>query len=183
MPGLHVCPVYTDDPHGVSGWHKASFQAEDNGKSSREIEPSQYLQTDGTIVMLFRDQSSSFLKLAAVSTDNGQTFTKPALTNLPDGRTKQCAGNLPDGTAFIVSCPANGKRRWPLVLQLSSDGITFDQAILLRGGAASELPPRRYEGRYKTLGYNYPKATLWHEKLYITYSTNKEDVECTIVTL
>ena len=107
MPGLHVCPVYTDNPRGVSGWHKASFQAEDNGKSSREIEPSQYLQADGTIVMLFRDQKSSFRKLAAISTDNGQIYTKPALTNMPDGRTKQCAGNLPDGTAFIVSCPAN----------------------------------------------------------------------------
>ena len=74
---------------------------------------------------------------------------------MPDGRTKQCAGNLPDGTAFIVSCPANGKRRWPLVLQLSSDGVTFDQAILLRSGASNELPSRRYEGRYKTIGYNY----------------------------
>ena len=102
---------------------------------------------------------------------------------MPDGRTKQCAGNLPDGTAFIVSCPANGKRRWPLVLQLSSDGVTFDQAILLRSGASNELPSRRYEGRYKTIGYNYPKAILCHEKLYITYSTNKEDVECSIINL
>lgn len=181
MPGLHVCPVYTDDPCGVSGWHKASFQAEDNGKISREIEPSQYLQPDGTIVMLFRDQKSSFRKLAAISKDNGQSYSKPTLTNLPDGRTKQCAGNLPDSTAFIVSCPANGKRRWPLILLLSSDGIIFNQAILLRSGSSNELPPRRFEGRYKTLGYNYPKALLWHEKLYITYSTNKEDVECTIM--
>jgi len=181
MPGLHVCPVYTDDPRGVSGWHKASFQSEDNGKSSCEIEPSQYLQPDGTIVMLFRDQKSSFRKLAAISNDNGKSYSKPTLTNMPDGRTKQCAGNLPDGTAFIVSCPANGKRRWPLILQLSSDGIFFDQAILLRSGSSNDLPPRRYEGRYKTLGYNYPKAILWHEKLYITYSTNKEDVECTIM--
>jgi PelA/Pel-15E family pectate lyase len=33
------------------------------------------------------------------------------------------------------------------------------------------------------LGYSYPKATIWHDKLYISYSTNKEDVECTIVPL
>ena len=183
MPGLHICPVYTDDPKGISGWKKGIFEAIDCGKSSREIEPSQYLQPDGTIVMLFRDQTSSFRKLAAISTDRGETWTNPVLTNFPDGRTKQCAGNLPNSTAFMVSCPANGKRRWPLVLQISQDGRKFDRAILLRSGSASDLPPRRYEGRYKTLGYSYPKATIWHDKLYISYSTNKEDVECTIVPL
>lgn len=183
MPGLHLSPVYTDDPSGISGWQKACFEAVDCGKSSREMEPSQYIQPDGTIVMLFRDQNSSFRKLASISTDRGATWTKPALTNLPDGRTKQCAGNLPDKTAFMVSCPANEKRRWPLVLQLSDDGRTFDRAILLRSGSADDLQPRRYEGRYKTLGYNYPKATVWDDKLYISYATNKEDVECTIVPL
>ena len=183
MPGLHICPVYTDDPRGISGWKNGIFEAVDYGKSSREIESSQYLQPDGTIIMLFRDQTSSFRKLASVSTDRGETWTKPALTNFPDGRTKQCAGNLPNGTAFMVSCPANGKRRWPLVLQLSQDGRIFDRAILLRNGLASDLPLRRFEGRYKTLGYSYPKATIWHDKLYISYSTNKEDVECSIVPL
>lgn len=183
IPGLHICPVYTDDTSGTSGWRKASFESEDGGKQSREIEPSQYVQADGTIVMLFRDQSSSFRKLASVSTDRGATWTKPALTNFADGRTKQCAGNLPDGTAFMISCPANGKRRWPLVLQLSNDGEKFDQAILLRSGSPSDLPPRRYEGHYKTLGYSYPKAIIHRGNLYVSYSTNKEDVECTIIPL
>lgn len=183
MPGLHICPVYTDDTTGRSGWHRGDFQGEDRGKQSRELEPSQYVKPDGTIVMLFRDQSSTFLKLASLSTDRGETWTKPQLTNMPDGRTKQCAGNLPDGTSYMVSCPANDKRRWPLVLQLSHDGTTFCEALLLRSGAASDLPPRRYEGRYKTLGYSYPKAIVYGGCLYVSYSTNKEDVECTIIPL
>ena len=183
MPGLHVCPVFTDDPRGISGWQKGQFEAEDIGKTSREIEPSQYLQPDGTIVMLFRDQSSSFYKLVSVSKDRGETWTKTTLTSFPDARTKQCAGNLPDGTSFIVSCPVPAKRRWPLVLHLSGDGKKFDQAILLRSGTPGDLPPRRYDGRYKTLGYSYPKAIVHKGKLYISYSTNKEDVECTIVTI
>ena len=183
MPGLHVCPVYTDDPKGISGWRKGLFEYEDIGKTSREIEPSQYLQPDGTIVMLFRDQSSSFYKLASISKDRGESWTKPALTSFPDARTKQCAGNLPDGTSFIVSCPVPAKRRWPLVLHLSNDGIKFDKAILLRSGAAGDLPPRRYDGKYKTLGYSYPKAIVHNNKLYVSYSTNKEDVECSIVTI
>ncbi len=183
MPGLHVCPVFTDDPRGISGWQKGQFEAEDIGKTSREIEPSQYLQPDGTIVMLFRDQSSSFYKLVSVSKDRGETWTKTTLTSFPDARTKQCAGNLPDGTSFIVSCPVPAKRRWPLVLHLSDDGKKFGQAILLRSGTPGDLPPRRYDGRYKTLGYSYPKAIIHKGKLYISYSTNKEDVECTIVTI
>ncbi|MBQ6917445.1 MAG: glycosyl hydrolase 53 family protein, partial [Prevotella sp.] len=158
MPGLHVCPVYTDDPKGISGWRIGLFEYKDLGKTSREIEPSQYVQPDGTIVMLFRDQSSSFRKLVSISKDRGETWTKPVLTTFPDGRTKQCAGNLPDGTSYMVSCPAPAKRRWPLVLHQSNDGIKFDKAILLRSGSTSDLPPRRYDGKYKTLGYSYPKA-------------------------
>jgi hypothetical protein len=183
QPGLHVNPVFTSDPKGISGWKMGQFESEDIGKTSREIEPSQYLQPDGTIVMLFRDQSSSFRKLVSFSKDDGETWTKPALTSFPDARTKQCAGNLPDGTAFMVSCPVPAKRRWPLVLHLSSDGRVFDKAILLRSGAPADLPHRRYDGKYKTLGYNYPKALVHNGKLYVGYSTNKEDVECTIVTL
>lgn len=183
MPGLHICPVYTDDPKGISGWRKGQFEYKDFGETSREIEPSQYVRPDGTIVMLFRDQSSSFRKLVSASKDRGETWTKPALTTFPDGRTKQCAGNLPDGTSYMVSCPVPAKRRWPLVLHLSSDGVNFDKAVLLRSGSTNDLPPRRYEGKYKTLGYSYPKAIVYHQKLYVGYSTNKEDVQCTIVTL
>lgn len=183
QPGLHVCPVYTDDLSGRSGWQRGAFEGEDCGKQSRELEPSQYLQPDGTMVMLFRDQTGSFHKLASASTDKGKSWTKPVETNIPDARTKQCAGNLPDGTAFMVSCPSSGKWRWPLVLLLSRDGKEFDKAILLRSGLPDNLPPRRYEGRYKTLGYNYPKAFVHHNKLYVGYSVNKEQVDCTVIDL
>jgi hypothetical protein len=183
MPGLHVCPVYTDDPKGISGWKKGSFESEDRGKQSRELEPSLYVQPDGTIVMLFRDQNSTFRKLATISTDKGKTWTKPTMTNIPDARTKQCAGNLTDGTAYMVCCPSNGKWRWPLVLLLSPDGLTFNRALLLRSGLPDDLPALQYEGKYKTLGYNYPKAMAYDEKLYVGYTVNKETVACTIISI
>ena len=183
MPGLHICPVYTDDPTGHHGWQRADFESEDAGKQSRELEPSQYVQPNGTIVMLFRDQKNTFCKLASVSDDRGETWSKPQITNIPDARTKQCAGNLSDGTSYMVCCPANGKWRWPLVLLLSQDGVRFDKAILLRSGQADDLPPRRYEGRYKTLGFNYPKAFVHNNSLYVCYSVNKENVDCTVISL
>ena len=180
-PGLHVCPIYTSQSNGHGGWHKAQFQGTDIGKTTRELEPSQYCRKDGSIVMIFRDQNSSFRKLASISTDGGISWSAPTLTEHLDARTKQCAGNLPDGTAYMVSCPSDSKMRWPLVLQLSDDGFSWNRTIQLR--SKEELPPRHYKGRYKTLGYSYPKAFVWHNKLFIGYSVNKEDVVCTIVQL
>jgi len=182
QPGLHVSPVYTDSPTGHDGWRRAVFRGHDRGKQSQELEPSLYQRRDGALVMFFRDQASSFRKMAAISKDNGESWTEPMLTNIPDARVKQSAGNLPDGTAYLVGNPTGAKRRWPLVAIFSNDGTCFDKAILLRAGG-SNLQPQRYPGKAKTLGYNYPKSMVYHGKLYIAYATNKEDVEYTIVDL
>ncbi len=183
QPGLTVAPVYSDDPSGTSGWVRAPFHnLSDNGSSSREIEPSSFLRTDGAIVMVFRDQNSTYEKLAAVSGDRGETWTTPVETDMPDSRAKQSAGNLPDGTAFQVNNPVTTNRRSPLVVTLSHDGKLFDKAFVLRAGG-SELQAQRYAGKAKTLGYNYPKSLVHDGFLYVGYATNKEDVEITRVPL
>lgn len=175
-PGLFVYPIYTDDPSGKSGWHKASFEpTKQSDTQSRELEPSLYVKPDDTLVMMFRDQSSTFTKLASESTDNGESWSKAVQTNVPDSRSKQCAGNLPDGTCYFAGNPVNNKNRWPLVLTLSADGSEFDQAWLLR--AKDEMQPLRFSGKAKRECYSYPKATIVGEYLYVAYSTNKEDVE------
>lgn len=177
QPGLKLCPIYTDDPTGRTGWKKGQFQYTDNGAQSVELEPSFFLQQDGTLVMTMRDQKGSYKVLAATSSDRGETWAKAVKTNMPDSRAKQCAGNLPDGTAFIVNNPINtNKPRTPLALTLSSDGVTFGQSWLLRGG--DDLPAQRYTGKAKTLGYSYPKAMQSNGYLYVGYSTNKDDVQC-----
>ena len=168
-PGLTVNPVYTDDPSALSGWRRAEFP-EGEGKP---LEPSQFRAPDGSLVMLFRDQASSFVKLASVSTNRGRSWSAPVRTNIPDARTKQCAGTLPDGRSFWVGCPTGNKSRRILVLAVASDDLLFDRAWLLAGPA--DLPPRRFAGRYKTLGYNYPKATVIDGSLWISLSVNKEE--------
>ena len=160
--------VGTPSPFG-EGWGEASF-----------IEPSFFLQEDGTIVMTIRDQKSSHRIMAATSSDSGVTWSDITTTNMPDSRAKQCAGNLPDGTAFIVNNPINEKKpRVPLVLTLSRDGRTFTEAYLLRSGKGDDCPKQRYPGRYKTLGYSYPKAMVHDGYLYVSYVTNKEMVQYT----
>ncbi len=131
--------------------------------------------------MVFRDQDSSFKVLAAESEDNGKTWTKPAVTNMPDARAKQSAGNLSDGRAFLVNNPSGSKQRTPLVLTLSQDGYLFDTAYLLK--TENELPPMQYEGKYKRIGFSYPKSIVWQNHLWVSYAVNKEDIEVTSVAL
>lgn len=181
QPGLVVTPFYTDDRRGILGWTKGAMQnLPHSGGESRELEPSWFRRADGCLVMVFRDQDNSFRQLASQSCDRGATWTVPVLTDMPDSRAKQSAGNLPDGTAFLVNAPSGTKLRAPLSLTLSSDGLIFDRAFVLRGG---DLPPLRYSGKYKRPGYHYPKSVVWNGQLYVAYATNKEDVELTRVPL
>ncbi|UZJ46269.1 exo-alpha-sialidase [Marinimicrobium sp. C6131] len=100
------------------------------------------------------------------------------MTNFPDSRAKQSAGNLPDGSAFIVNNPSGSKTRIPLTITVSDDGQRFERAWLVRAGGA-DLQPWRYEGKYKRAGYSYPESYVDEEFVYVAYATNKEDIEIT----
>lgn len=182
-PGMIVAPFYTDDALGILGWTRGHLPLLANdGKVSRELEPSMFLRGDGRCaVMVFRDQESSFRQLASASCDRGETWSLPTLTGMPDSRAKQSAGNLPSGAAFLVNAPRASRSRMPLALTMSDDGHSFDRSFLLRG--ASDLQPLRHEGQYKRPGYHYPKSVIWKDHLYVAYATNKEDVELTRVPL
>jgi hypothetical protein len=176
-PGLTVSPYYTDDPRGVSGWTRGKMEnLGREGDASRAIEPSLFERRDGAIVMVFRDQRSSFKTLSSISYDHGVSWTKPVLIDFPDSRSKQSAGNLPDGSNFRVNNPSNSRARYPLAVSLSRDGRLFDRAFLLRAGGA-DMQPQRREGRYKRSGYSYPKSAVIGDYLYVAYATNKEDIE------
>ena len=178
-PGLHLCPVYTEDPSGRSGWKRGVFPSDESGQQSREMEPSFYYRRragkDIQWVMLSRDQHSSFRKLYSVSSDCGRTWSESRESGIPDSRSKQSCGNLPDGTVYSIGNPSTSKDRTVLALALSSDGTLFDRAFLLEGGGPS-LPPRVYDGRAKTIGYSYPKACVGGGYLFVGYSVNKERI-------
>jgi len=183
QPGLRVAPCYTDDASGTSGWVRADFSPWTfPGDTTRELEPSSFRRKDGALVMLFRDQGGSFKTLASLSYDDGESWMQAVESNLPDARAKQSAGNLPDGTAFIVNDPSGNRTRVPLVLSLSRDGQRFDKAFVLRAGG-SDLPAQRTAGKAKQLGYIDPKSTVWNGALYVAYATNQEDVQYTRVPL
>ena len=186
LPGLYLTPLYTDDPSGVRGWQKGVFPYETNGSQSREMEPSFYVKpgTD-TIVMVARDNkkingSVSYKKMASVSTDRGEHWTAAYLTEVPDSKAKQSAGNLPDGTAFIASNPSGYAGRVPMALLLSADGTLFNTAYALR--TMSDKPEKKFNGN-NSWGYSYPKSMIHGDWLYVGYAVNKEDVAYTRVPL
>jgi hypothetical protein len=173
QPGLTVAPYYTDDPLGLNGWKRGVMtNLPQSGPQSRELEPSWFRRADGCVVMVFRDQTETFRQLASESCDRGVSWTMPVVTAMPDSRQKQSAGNLPDGTAFLVHAPSGNKLRSPLVLTLGRDGRVFDRAFLLRAGPP---PVPRYPGRFKRAGYHYPKAVVWNDALWIGYANAKEE--------
>lgn len=182
QPGLFANPIYTDDPTGTTGWVRAKYtNMPYTGTTSREMEPSLFVNEDGNIIMTFRDQDSSFHRLASVSTDNGESWSTPVLTNMPDSRAKQSAGNLPDETAYLVGNSVTNKLRIPLTIALSADGKTFDHSYVLR--TQSDIPELQYTGKAKRLGYHYPKSAVLGDYLYVSYATNKEHVDYTRIPL
>ena len=114
-PGLIVAPFFTDDPLGLSGWRRGRMEnLAHDGRVSRELEPSLFLR-GYCAVMVFRDQASTYRQLASESCDAGETWTKPALTGMPDSRAKQSAGNLRRRIGVYRQCaagPTNGAPRW-----------------------------------------------------------------------
>jgi hypothetical protein len=181
QPGLIATPHYTDDPLGLTGWTAGTMRhLEHKPPTSRELEPSLFARADG-LVMVFRDQALTYRQLAAESRDRGETWSTPVPTDMPDARAKQSAGNLPDGTAFLVNCPSGSRERCPLAVTLSRDGRVFDRSFLLRG--AGDLQPLRFPGKYKRPGFHYPKSFVAGGYLYVICATNKEDVELTRVPL
>lgn len=98
QPGLIARPLYTDDPSGLTGWTEGRMENLPHQPGmSRELEPSWFLNARREPVMVFRDQASSFTVLASLSRDNGESWSTPVATNMPDARAKQSAGNLPTG--------------------------------------------------------------------------------------
>ena len=182
-PGLNVRPIYSDDMEGLCEWRRAYFESTPNGTQSRELEPSLY-ERGGPhgkeLVMVFRDQRSSFRKLYSVSRDMGETWSRAKESSVPDSRSKQSAGNLPDGTAFLVGNPAMSKDRGILALMLSDDGVLFDRGFLL-GERRGEGP--LYEGKAKTRGYSYPKSLVGEGYLFVAYSIGKEEIRLSRIPL
>ncbi|MFC5411776.1 exo-alpha-sialidase [Larkinella bovis] len=102
-------------------------------------EPNWWVLPDNNLVALFRDNRKSGYLFRSFSADNGQTWSKPVQTDFPDAASKFSATRLKDGRYVLVSNP-NPKKRDPLAISISDDGIVFTKMFYLIGGRHVDYP-------------------------------------------
>jgi hypothetical protein len=123
-------------------------------------EPYWWVLPDNNLVALFRDNKGSGYLFRSFSSDNGRTWNTPVRTNFPDARSKFSGTRLKDGRYVLVS-NANPKKRDPLVLSISNDGIVFDKMYYLVG--------ERH--------VDYPHVIEQDGHLLVSFATGKQTVE------
>jgi len=165
----------TSDPSGLGDWLESSI-AVPNLKLFGYTEPSFFRRADGLLAVTLRNYSG-FL-FGSISADNGKSWSEPIQTNFPDTTARTSAGNLPNGTVYLINNSLPQRRnRSLLTIALSKDGEKFDKAYVLR----NKPTKRRYDGKHKSNGWQYPNAISWKDHFYVAYSINKEDVAITRV--
>jgi hypothetical protein len=115
-----------------------------------------------------------------VSHDEGETWSSPVRPpTLVAGMAKLWGQRTTDGK-YVLAYNPHLENRWPLMLVTGDDGITFGQMRVIH----PELPPIRYEGRYKVPGPQYMRGVSeWStdgsfkdDATWIAYSMSKEDI-------
>ena len=110
------------------------------GASQQPEEPYWYVLPDETtLVGLFRDNRGSKRLLRAFSRDNGRTWGPIERTNFPDATSKFFALRTSRGYYVLVS-NANPKKRDPLTLAVSPDGLVYRHLFRLVGGRHIDYP-------------------------------------------
>ncbi|MCD8291976.1 MAG: six-hairpin glycosidase [Prevotella sp.] len=131
-----------------------------------------YTLPDGRKVALWKHA------LTSMSSDGGNTWRTPVYRahGFVNSNAKIWGQRLSDGTYATVYNPA--EYRWPLAISLSADGLEYTTLNLVSG----EVTPERHWGLYKSYGPQYTRGILEgngtppDNKLWVTYSMNKEDI-------
>ncbi len=106
----------------------------------RPEEPYWYVLPDGqTIVGLIRDNGGSKMLLRTFSTDNGKTWSRIERTNFPDATSKFFVHRTTRGY-YVMASSSNPRKRDPLTLAVSRDGLVFDKLFWLVGDRHIDYP-------------------------------------------
>lgn len=160
--------------------------SDDEGKTWREVEiPGSYgrvhanlLETGkGKLIALFRSRFADRIYIA-FSDDNGDTWTEPQLTELPNNNSSISAIKLKSGRIGIIYNPSSyntsqGKTVWPqqrspVAIALSEDGgLTWPYKRLIEHGEG-------FFGQWNDINnhrYEYPiMMQSADEKIHVAYS-------------
>ena len=144
---------------GFDRWESIPLQERHGSELSGE-EPYWWTLPDGRLSALFRDNNRSGYLYRAFSDDDGRTWNQPVRTNFPDARSKFFGLRLTDGRYVLVS-NANPKKRDPLTIAISDDGMVFTKMARLVGDRHVD----------------YPHANEHDGHLYVAFAGAKQTVE------
>lgn len=137
-----------------------------------------YQLDSGRILVFWRDEGASCRIWCNWSEDGGETWTAPALSDIPDSMSRIYAGRLSDGRYFIVNnAISNLLDRRPLTLLISEDGVLFDKVYMINDDPAE----MRCKGLLKANGHQYPCCLVEEGKLIVAYDNGKEDIMCEVI--
>ncbi len=132
---------------------------------------SYYHLEDGRVVGLWKHGLSS------ISTDDGKSWARPERApGFVTKNSKIWGQKTIDGKFATVYNPS--EFRWPLAVSVSDDGLEYKNLLVVNG----EISTMRYGGNYKSYGPQYVRGILEgngtppDQKMWVTYSVNKEDM-------
>lgn len=126
----------------------------------RPEEPYWYILPDGkTIVGLIRDNGGSKFLLRTFSRDDGRTWSKIHRTNFPDATSKFFVHRTSRGYYVMVS-NSNPRRRDPLTLAISQDGLVFTKLFWLIGGRHVDYPHIIEHNGHLLVAFSGAKQTM-----------------------
>ena len=142
----------------LSDWQ--SFSVLGSASELKAEEPDWWILPDQTLAAVFRDNRRSGFLYRAFSKDDGRTWSTPQKTNFPDATSKISGLRLRDGRYVLISNP-NPKKRDPLTLSISDDGLFFTKMLYLVGGRHID----------------YPHVIEHGDSLFIAFAGGKQSVE------
>lgn len=150
---------------GIDQWE--SFPVIGSSSELAAEEPLWWTLPDGSLAAMFRDNQRSGYLYRSQSTDNGRTWSRPVKTNFPDATSKIFGLQLKDGRYVLVS-NANPRRRDPLVLSISDDGLVFDRMGYLVGDRRVDYPHAIEHGGCLIVAFSGGKQSVEVLKIRLT---------------
>lgn len=126
----------------------------------RPEEPYWYILPDGkNIVGLIRDNGGSKRLLRTFSKDSGKTWSKIERTNFPDATSKFFVHRTSRGYYVMVS-NSNPRKRDPLTLAISEDGLVFTKLCWLIGDRHIDYPHIIEHDGHLLIAFSGAKQTM-----------------------
>ena len=169
LDGFPTVPavLISDDGKMDSEWRSVDLQETGtlpDGTSFVHPEPSAIIH-DGRVYVFVRNDLRNF-QLVYISEDNGETWSKPIIHDIPFVNSKTYSGTLSDGRNYIIGNMQPNRRKL-IMLVSEKESMRFNKCITLQNGHSKEFD-------FGT-DWHYPCAYEADGKLYVVYTVNLGD--------